>query len=144
MRQYLQPKVAGKIAVIAALYIVAARVGLTIDTISGFATLVWPPTGIALASLLLGGSALWPGVFIGAVLANVLTGAPLLVATGIGIGNTRLGRPHRGANYDGSAAGIWDHQWRSGTWFNCQFWTGKSFAERKTCSTKKSNYRCRH
>ena len=88
MRQYLQPKVAGKIAVIAALYIVAARVGLTIDAISGFATLVWPPTGIALASLLLGGSALWPGVFIGAVIANVLTGAPLLVATGIGIGNT--------------------------------------------------------
>ena len=88
MREYLQPRVAGKIVVIAALYVAAARVGLTIDTISGFATLVWPPTGIALASLLLGGYLLWPGVFVGAVLANVLTGAPLLVASAIGVGNT--------------------------------------------------------
>jgi signal transduction histidine kinase len=61
---------------------------LTLDAISGFAAVVWPPSGIALAALLLGGYALWPGVFIGAVIANVLTGAPLGVAIGIGVGNT--------------------------------------------------------
>ena len=77
-----------RIAAIAFLYVLAARAGLQLDAISGFATLVWPPTGIALAALLLGGYGLWPGVFLGALLANVLTGAPFLVAAGIGIGNT--------------------------------------------------------
>ena len=42
----------------------------------------------AAAALLLGGFALWPGVFIGAVVANILTGAPLLIAGEIGVGNT--------------------------------------------------------
>src|SRR5438034_8966003 len=81
-------KYIGKVAAIAVLYVLAARAGLQLDAISGFATLVWPPTGIALAALLLGGFALWPGVFLGAVVANILTGAPLLIAGGIGIGNT--------------------------------------------------------
>jgi len=83
-----QVQVAGKIGLIATLYVIAARAGLQLDAISGFATLVWPPTGIALASLILGGYGLWPGVLIGAVVANLLTGAPILVATGIGVGNT--------------------------------------------------------
>ena len=83
-----QLKLAGKIAGIAALYVLAARGGLQLESISGFATLVWPPTGIALAALLLGGYQLWPGIFIGAVVANMLTGAPPLVAVGIGVGNT--------------------------------------------------------
>ena len=83
-----QLKLAGKIAGIAALYVIAARGGLQLESISGFATLVWPPTGIALAALLLGGYELWPGIFIGAVVANMLTGAPPLVAVGIGVGNT--------------------------------------------------------
>jgi signal transduction histidine kinase len=77
-----------RIVAIAALYVLAARAGLSLDAISGFATLVWPPTGIALAALLLGGYNLWPGVFLGAAIANVLTGAPIMVAIGIGVGNT--------------------------------------------------------
>jgi signal transduction histidine kinase len=77
-----------RIAGIAVLYVLAARAGLHLDAISGFATLVWPPTGIALAALVLGGYRLWPGVFVGAVVANILTGAPIPVALGIGLGNT--------------------------------------------------------
>jgi len=77
-----------RIVAIAALYVLAARAGLRLDAISGFAALVWPPTGIALAALLLGGYRLWPGVFLGAAIANVLTGAPILVAIGIAIGNS--------------------------------------------------------
>jgi signal transduction histidine kinase len=73
---------------LAALYIAAARVGLAIDAVAGFATLVWAPSGIALAALLLRGDRLWPGVLIGAFIANTLTGAPLLVALGIATGNT--------------------------------------------------------
>ena len=79
---------AAEILALAALYVVAARIGLTIDAVAGFATLVWAPTGIALAALLLGGYRLWPGVMIGAFVANTLTGAPILVALGIASGNT--------------------------------------------------------
>ena len=86
-----QPRVLIRIARVVALavvYVLAARAGLTLDAISGCATLVGPPPGIALAALLLGGYALWPGVFLGAVIANMLTGAPIAVALGIGVGNT--------------------------------------------------------
>ncbi len=79
---------AAELLALAALYIAAARVGLAIDAVAGFATLVWAPSGIALAALLLRGDRLWPGVLIGAFIANTLTGAPLLVALGIATGNT--------------------------------------------------------
>jgi PAS domain S-box-containing protein len=49
---------------------------------------VWPPTGIALAALLLRGYRLWPGIMLGAGIANLLTGAPIFVALGIASGNT--------------------------------------------------------
>ena len=58
------------------------------DAVAGFATLVWPPTGLSLAALLIFGVGLWPGVLIGAFVANLVTGAPVPVAVGIGIGNT--------------------------------------------------------
>lgn len=77
-----------ELAALAALYVIAARAGLKLDAVSGFATLVWPPSGMALAGLLIAGPRLWPGVFVGATVANVLTGAPLLIACGIGAGNT--------------------------------------------------------
>ena len=58
------------------------------DAVGGFATLVWPPSGLSLAALLIFGPRLWPGVFAGAFIANLLTGAPILVALGLGVGNT--------------------------------------------------------
>ena len=73
---------------VAVLYVVAARLGLTIDAVGGFATVVWAPTGISLAAILLFGHRLWPGVFVGAVVANALTGAMIPTALGIGAGNT--------------------------------------------------------
>lgn len=77
-----------EVAVLAALYIIAARFGLALDAVAGFATLVWAPTGIAFAALLLRGQRLWPGVAIGALLANAFEGAPAGAAFGIAIGNT--------------------------------------------------------
>lgn len=77
-----------EILALAALYVLAARAGLKLDAVGGFATLVWPPTGIALAALLIRGYRLWPGVALGAFVANVLTGAPVPVALGIALGNT--------------------------------------------------------
>src|SRR2546421_1066987 len=70
------------------IYAGAARTGLMLDAIAGFATLVWAPTGIALAALLLFGYRLWPAVFLGAFAVNLWTGAPLVAALGIALGNT--------------------------------------------------------
>jgi signal transduction histidine kinase len=78
----------GQVAAVAVVYVLAALAGLRLDAVSGFASLVWAPTGIALAAVLLAGPRVWPGIFIGAFVANVLTGAPLLVASGIATGNT--------------------------------------------------------
>src|SRR5690348_4923583 len=73
---------------LAALYVVTARMGLRFHAVEGFASVVWPPTGISLAALLLFGHRLWPGVFAGAVVANLVGHASLPVALGIGAGNT--------------------------------------------------------
>jgi signal transduction histidine kinase len=73
---------------LAVVYALVARAGLAMDAVGGLATLVWPPTGIALAALLLSSSKLWPGVALGAFAANVWVGAAPLVALGIAAGNT--------------------------------------------------------
>jgi len=84
----LSPSYLGQVVAVAALYILAALAGLRLDAVSGFASLVWPPTGIALAAVLLGGRRIWPGIFVGALVANLLSGAPSLAAAGIATGNT--------------------------------------------------------
>ena len=57
----------GELIVLFVAYVLSARLGLMISPVSGFATLVWPPTGIALAALLLRGVRLWPAVMLGAI-----------------------------------------------------------------------------
>ena len=64
------------------------KFGLALDAVGGFAAPVWPPTGLALACLLRGRTSLWPGVLLGAFLANLWAGAPLTAALAIGVGNT--------------------------------------------------------
>src|SRR5690242_10798064 len=78
----------GALLTLFAIYFSTARVGLSLDAVSRFATLVWLPSGTALAALLLFGYRLWPAILLGAFLVNLFNGAPLLVAVGIAIGNT--------------------------------------------------------
>jgi len=80
-----------KIAVIAAAYYASARVGLDLAFATSSVTAVWPPTGIALAALVLWGPSMWPGVALGAFLANARTGVPLVAVLGITCGNTLEG-----------------------------------------------------
>ena len=75
-------------ALLTAAYVVLARVGLTIHAVNVFATLVWAPTGLSLAALLLLGPRFWPSITLGAVIVNLWAGAPLGAALGIGAGNT--------------------------------------------------------
>jgi integral membrane sensor domain MASE1 len=68
--------------------LVAAKLGLALATHPAQVTTVWPPSGIALVTLLVLGKRYWPGVFIGALIANALTFEPWGVALGIAVGNT--------------------------------------------------------
>ena len=74
-------------AALTLVYAFTGRLGLSLDAVSGFATLVWPPAGIALGTLLVFGIRYWPGIFVGAFLVNYPI-SNVFVATGIGIGNT--------------------------------------------------------
>ena len=73
---------------LAAAYVVCGKVGLLFAATQENVTLVWAPTGLALAALLLGGYRVWPGVALGAFLVNVTTQVPLAAALGIACGNT--------------------------------------------------------
>jgi integral membrane sensor domain MASE1 len=70
------------------IYVSTAALGLSLDAVSGIATVVWPPTGIALAALTLYGTRFWPGIAVGALLVNLWAGAPAFAAGGVAVGNT--------------------------------------------------------
>jgi PAS domain S-box-containing protein len=76
------------VVLLAALYFAAAKLGLTMAFVADQVTAVWPPTGIALAAVLLFGNRVWPGIALGAFAANLSTGAAVPVALGITVGNT--------------------------------------------------------
>jgi PAS domain S-box-containing protein len=78
----------GGVILLAAVYYAAARLGLAYASIGQTVSLIWPPTGIAFATLALFGVRYWPGVLIGAFLANAGTAIPLWTAAGIAVGNT--------------------------------------------------------
>jgi|GEM_PF-2028434 signal transduction histidine kinase len=89
--------VALKIGAMAVIYYFAARLGLLMELGHTNASPVWPPSGIAFAALILCGSELWPGIWFGAFIANVVVfnlnhvaGMPaiLITSAGIATGNT--------------------------------------------------------
>ncbi|MFN2529700.1 MAG: MASE1 domain-containing protein [Pyrinomonadaceae bacterium] len=73
---------------VAVAYFAAAELGLSMAFVHTNVTPVWPPTAIAIASLLIFGPRLWPAVFLGAFAANFPTHIPLGSAVGIATGNT--------------------------------------------------------
>jgi len=62
--------------------------GLRLALLNASATTVWPPSGIALAALLVFGLRLWPGVLLGALLVNLTTSGSWPASLGIASGNT--------------------------------------------------------
>jgi integral membrane sensor domain MASE1 len=74
--------------VVAVAYIVAARFGFTFASATKQVTAIWPPTGIAVAALLLYGYRVWPGIWMGAFISNVFSAEPVFTAGAIATGNT--------------------------------------------------------
>lgn len=73
---------------VALLYAAAAIGGLMYAVVGSTVTLLWAPSGIALAALLGYGWRMSFGIALGAFLANAWTGIPLAIAAGIATGNT--------------------------------------------------------
>lgn len=69
-------------------YILTARFGLSFNAVSGFAALLWIPSGISLAFLFFFGYEFWPAVLLSSFVVNFTLGANPLIALGIGLGNT--------------------------------------------------------
>ena len=77
-----------KILLLAGIYFCAGKLGLSWAHIHISVSAVWPPSGIALAALLVWGSRLWPGIFVGAFFLNLTTEGTVVTALGIATGNT--------------------------------------------------------
>ena len=74
--------------VLAGIYFAAAKFGLSLASVHTNVSPVWPPTGIAIAAVLLLGYRAWPAILVGAFLANLLTPISMAAAGAIAIGNT--------------------------------------------------------
>ncbi|MGZ8274404.1 MAG: hybrid sensor histidine kinase/response regulator [Burkholderiaceae bacterium] len=69
-------------------YFLAGRIGLHFAFVHAAASPVWPPSGIALAAVLLFGQRTWTAIFVGAFLVNSTIVGPSAASLGIAVGNT--------------------------------------------------------
>lgn len=69
-------------------YFITGWLGLKLPFIGTHITLIWLPTGIAVAALYRWGFRVWPAVYLGAWLVNLATGAGWALAAAIAVGNT--------------------------------------------------------
>ena len=79
---------AGGLVAIGAIYFALAKAGLALASIHPSATPIWPPTGVALAAVLLWGYRTWPAIFTAAVIANATTAGSVATAIAIATGNS--------------------------------------------------------
>src|SRR5215470_3337585 len=77
-----------RLALIFVLYLTAGKLGLSVPFTSGNVSPVWPASGVALASVLLWGSEVWPALALSAFFVNFLSPIPTVSSIGIALGNT--------------------------------------------------------
>jgi integral membrane sensor domain MASE1/DNA-binding CsgD family transcriptional regulator len=69
-------------------YFTFAGLGLQLASVNPSATPIWPPTGLAIAAILLWGPRIAPAIFIAAFLINQLTAGSIFTSLAIAGGNT--------------------------------------------------------
>ena len=79
---------AGGLVAIGVIYFALAKGGLALASIHPSATPIWPPTGVALAAVLLWGYRTWPAIFTAAVIVNATTAGSVATAIAIATGNS--------------------------------------------------------
>src|ERR687890_2032643 len=88
LRRGLNTRTVITAAGIAIAYVAAAKIGFRAAFVAEQVTTVWAPTGIAIASLLIWGTRLWPAIWLGAFAVNAATNAPMWTAFVLATGNT--------------------------------------------------------
>ncbi|MBW3584974.1 MAG: MASE1 domain-containing protein [Cyanobacteria bacterium 0813] len=73
-----------QVAVVGVAYALGARLAISIQGVSPFASSVWPPAGIAQAGLLLFGRKLWPAIVLGTFLLNFVNPNEQIFAVWLG------------------------------------------------------------
>jgi diguanylate cyclase (GGDEF)-like protein len=76
------------LAAVALVYFGLGLLGLAIGGVHESATAVWPPSGFALAAILLFGRGIWRAVFASAFFVYFLTGGELVSSLALAVGNT--------------------------------------------------------
>src|SRR3970282_60828 len=79
---------AARLAILALAYFAAAKASLVFAIPPGYATAGWLPPGVAGAGVVLWGRGCWPGLWLGAALANFSVNLSIPTALGIATGNT--------------------------------------------------------
>jgi PAS domain S-box-containing protein len=75
-----------ELVIVAAIYVGLAEAELFFPSINPTATLLWPPTGLALALLLLRGYRIWPAVLAGPVASSAIAAGSFLAPGFVGVG----------------------------------------------------------
>ena len=63
-----------RVMIVAIAYFATGEIGIQLAVYPGHATAIWPPSGIALAAVLVWGTRMWPGIVLGSLSVNVWTG----------------------------------------------------------------------
>jgi signal transduction histidine kinase len=77
-----------RLLAVALVYWGAARLSLNLALVHGQVTPIWPPTGIAVVTILMLGRRMWPAIAVGAFAVNLPLGPSPLGAAFIACGNT--------------------------------------------------------
>src|SRR6478672_4903233 len=83
-----RPARVAALLLVALVYYASARLGLGLSLVEVNVTPLWPPTGVAVAALLVLGRGMWPAVAIAALAVNAPINETLLAAGVTAVGNT--------------------------------------------------------
>ena len=75
-----------ELSIVVAAYIGLAEAALMLPAINPAATPLWPPTGLALALMLLRGYRIWPAILVGCLSPYLIGGRSLIESGSVGIG----------------------------------------------------------
>jgi len=72
-----------KVLILAVLYILTGKLGLSLAVSPGYATIIWPPSGLATGALMVHRWRIWPGILLGSWLLNSYIGHGFDVSHGL-------------------------------------------------------------
>ena len=83
-----RPARVATLLLVALAYYASARLGLGLSLVEANVTPLWPPTGVAVAAMLVLGRSIWPSVAVAAFAVNLPISDTLLAAAVTAVGNT--------------------------------------------------------